>query len=260
MKHQTSLVTGASGGIGSAIAEALHSKGYRVLIQGRDEHKLAKIKKKLGFNAEVLIADLNQSIQRQQLLLKLKEYGAIDLIVNAAGISEFSAFESTSEQRIQELITTNLVTPILFTQEILAHTKLQKNKTTFINIGSAFGYIGYPGFSGYCASKFGLRGFTESLSREYSDTQFTFAYFAPRATQTDINASNVDAMNKALGNSVDSTDYVAQQFIKFINKQSREGSVGWPEKLFIRLNSVFPTLVDRAIKSKLPLIKQFLSA
>ncbi|MFC3094014.1 SDR family oxidoreductase [Alteromonas sediminis] len=259
---KTCLVTGASGGIGQAIAEALYKQGCRVLLQGRNVSKLSLLKQKLGERADMLVGDINLQSDRETILEKLRSYESIDLLVNAAGVSEFAAFESLQESRVAELVTTNLLSPILFIQ---AFVKMQSNskssqQITIVNVGSAFGYIGYPGFSVYAASKFGLRGFTESLRREFSDSRFSFAYFAPRATQTEINSSQVNNLNKALGNAVDSPFFVAEQFIQFLKKHKGEATIGWPEKLFIRVNNLLPAVVDSAIKSKLPVIKQFMSA
>ena len=135
---------------------------------------------------------------------------------------------------------------------------VKQEKLNIIQVGSAFGYIGYPGFSAYCASKFGLRGFTQTLAREYSDSGIRFGYFAPRATHTNINAASVEDMNKALGNAMDSVEVVAKAFMIFLNSKKREQVVGWPEKLFARMNGFIPKLVDNAIQSKLSIIKRYL--
>ncbi len=259
---KTCLVTGASGGIGGAIAKSLALQGYKVLLQGRNKDKLKKLQDSIEGESELVIGDLNLKDERKKIFEQLFKFTNIDLLVNAAGVSEFSAFEEKSESDIARLITTNLITPIQFIQEFMQanQSRVKAEKVTIVNVGSAFGYIGYPGFSTYSASKFGLRGFTESLHREYADTQYRFAYFAPRATHTEINSSQVDDMNKALGNSIDSTDFVAKEFMLFLKTQNRESTVGWPEKLFVKVNGLLPKVVDNAIKSKLPVIRQYMGA
>jgi short-subunit dehydrogenase len=246
---KTCLVTGASGEIGGAIANILCENGYNVFIQGRNQKKLQQLKLVMTGNCEILLGDLNKPI---------------DLLVNAAGLSGFVAFEYSKPEFISELMQTNLITPMLFTQEFLEKFKsstehqFEQKHLNIIQVGSAFGYIGYPGFSAYYASKFGLRGFTETLAREYSDTDIRFGYFAPRATNTNTNAANVDDMNKALGNAMDNVDLVAKAFMTFLNSKKREQVVGWPEKLFARINGFIPKLVDNAIQSKLSIIKRYL--
>ncbi|MGQ8364568.1 SDR family oxidoreductase [Glaciecola sp. 1036] len=263
MKTKTCLVTGASGGIGSAIAKALDKQGYKVILQGRNESKLGVLKQQLGPETRIVAGDLTDLVEREKVLQEVFKQGAVDLLVNAAGISLFSAFETTSNQQLQQMLETNLLAPMLFTQGFIEHANKvsyddSSDKVQIINLGSAFGYIGYPGFSSYCATKFGLRGFTESLAREYSGSRFTFGYFAPRATRTDINSKQVDEMNKALGNSVDSVEYVAEQFIDFLRTKKREAVVGWPEKLFVKVNTWLPKIVDNAIGAKLATIKQYM--
>lgn len=264
MGSKTCLVTGASGGIGGAIAKMLCANGYHVFIQGRNKDKLQQLKLAMSGNCEILLGDLNKAEERQNILNLAFVNNHIDLLVNAAGLSSFVAFEETTPELINELMQTNLITPMVFTQEFLAKSKSSaKNhpeleQLNIIQVGSAFGYIGYPGFSTYCASKFGLRGFTEALAREYSDTSIRFRYFAPRATNTDINAASVDDMNNALGNSVDSVDTVAKAFMTFLNSKKRQQVIGWPEKLFVRINGFLPKLVDNAIQAKLSIIKRYL--
>lgn len=259
---KTCIVTGASGGIGGEIAIALAKQGYFVFLQGRNAEKLNKVKAQIGENSELVVGDLNKPSDRERIIKLLASGENFSLLVNAAGISHFSAFDKTDEHLINQVITTNLITPMLFIQELIQNKNQENNhdRISIINIGSAFGYIGYPGYAAYSASKFGLRGLTESLRREFADTRFKFAYFAPRATQTEINTSQVNELNKALGNSVDSPRHVAALFIKFLKKHSDEATVGWPEKLFVKINALLPTLVDNAIKSKLPVIKQHMGA
>lgn len=259
---KTCLVTGASGGIGREIAKALSQQGYRVLLQGRNNKKLEALKQEIGNSSDILVGDLNLTSDRDAIIRRLHGYSDIELLINAAGISHFSAFSSMSESKITELITTNLISTMLFIRAFIGMKSKSKNsqKVTIVNIGSAFGYIGYPGFSVYAASKFGLRGFTETMRREYAGTLFSFAYFAPRATQTEINSEQVNKMNKAIGNKVDSPIYVAKQFVLFLQKHKCEATIGWPEKLFVRVNSLLPKLVDNAIKSKMPVIREFMGA
>nr|WP_136250907.1 SDR family oxidoreductase [Ningiella ruwaisensis] len=260
---KTCLITGASGGIGAEIAKALSLNGYKVLLQGRNKEKLRGLQCKLHGPSDVIPGDLTRQKDRDAIVDVISAHSELDLLVNAAGISQFSAYEQTDEASLTQLITTNLLSPMLFIQAFLnahrANASRADNKTfSIVNIGSAFGYIGYPGFAGYCASKFGLRGLTESLSREYADSQYRFVYFAPRATHTSINSDKVQQMNRALKNTVDTPEFVANEFIQFLQSHKREATVGWPEKLFVKVNAVLPKLVDKAMKSKLPLIKQFL--
>ena len=131
------------------------------------------------------------------------------------------------------------------------------SKVIEVNLGSTFGSIGYPGFSAYCASKFALRGFSEALRRELADTRVKVLYFAPRATRTSMNAANVVAMNDELHQAMDEPQEVAQQLLQAIRREDDEHYLGWPEKFFVRLNSLLPRVVDQALRKQLPIIQRF---
>lgn len=260
------LITGASGGIGSEIAKALSQQGHEVIIQGRSLEKLTALQSSLKGNAQIILGDLTNNEEQHNILKEAFSNGVIDVLVNAAGVSTFSSFEDTQTNNISNVITNNLITPMQFCLAFIQQHKALSNTSnnhdknspvTIVNVGSAFGYIGYPGFSSYCASKFGLRGFTEALAREYNDSVYQFLLFSPRATKTTINTSNVDDLNNALGNTVDSPQVVAQQFTQFLTNQKRTTVLGWPEKLFVKVNALIPTIVDKAIDSKLKTIKKY---
>ena len=266
MNKKRCLITGASGGIGSEIAKALSPQGYEVIIQGRNLEKLNALQGSLKGNAQIVLGDLTNSAEQHAILKEAFSNGAIELLVNAAGVSTFSSFEDTQNNNISNVITNNLIAPMQFCLAFIQQHKTCNNTSNnqaadnpiaIVNIGSAFGYIGYPGFSSYCASKFGLRGFTETLAREYSDTVYQFSYFSPRATKTHINTSDVDDLNLVLGNAIDSPKNVAEQFIQFLKNNKRETVLGWPEKLFAKINTLLPSVVDGAINSKLKTIKSF---
>ena len=134
---------------------------------------------------------------------------------------------------------------------------LKQRSGTVINIGSTFGSIGYAGFSGYCASKFGLRGYTEALQRELADSEVRVLYLAPRATRTAINTPQVDALNRALGQGVDSPEQVAKALVDQLISGRKRRYLGSAENIFVRLNALLPGLVDKALGSKLQQIKQY---
>jgi short-subunit dehydrogenase len=155
------------------------------------------------------------------------------------------------------MLSTNLSVPIKLCQLFLG--QLQYTKGTIVNVGSSFGSIGYPYQTLYCASKFGLRGFTEALSRELNGSGVKVAYLAPRATDTTINNSKIRALNKELGNKMDSPELVARELLALLDSNQTRRFIGFPEKLFVRINGAFPRIVDNAIAKQLPKIKRFLS-
>ncbi|MCO4786214.1 SDR family oxidoreductase [Marinomonas atlantica] len=256
--NQSCLLTGASGGIGQAIAKALAQKGVSLVLVGRNSARLHALKEQLPGEHQVCCADLSNAQERESLVSKLTKQGGVSMLVNNAGISHLSTLEDTSTEILESVLQTNLMVPMLLTQALLP--QLQQRRTThIINIGSTFGSIGFAGQTAYCASKFGLRGFTESLLRELADTNIKVSYLAPRATDTQINSDASFAMNKALGNQVDTPEMVAKQFMLMLEQHKTRAFIGFPERLFVKLNGAFPSLVDKALIKKLPIIKRFIA-
>lgn len=243
------LLTGATGGIGQAIAHLFDTQGYQLILHGRNELKLETLQKSLKGNHHIICGDLNDAEVRRALI----DEAFTDLehqptmLINNAGISQFKGINEVNVNDIEALIATNLIATIDFTRLFLGHVK---QGSTIVNVGSAFGAIGYPGYSLYCASKFGLRGFTEALMRELANSEHRMCYFAPRATNTSINSTNVQQMNTEMGNKSDPTEFVAQELLKLINSKSVRKTVGWPEKLFARINGVLPEIVDKSISKQ----------
>ncbi len=126
-----------------------------------------------------------------------------------------------------------------------------------VNVGSIYGSIGYPGYATYCASKFALRGFSEALRRELADTSVNVLYAAPRTTRTTMNSSAAQALNQALKVGVDDPQDVARAVLDAVQAERSELYLGWPEKLFVRLNGMLPGVVDRALRKQLPLIRRY---
>ena len=249
------LLTGASGGIGEAFARMLDHEGAELMLAGRNAASLEKINATLGGRHRIVVADLGTDEGRTAVYTLCCRTG-IDMLINNAGISDFAPLEEQQPETICQMIHTNLLAPILLTQSLLPLLKMARAGMV-INIGSTFGTIGYPGFSAYSATKFGLRGFTEALRRELGDSTISVRYLSPRATRTDMNSDIVNEMNCALGNATDTPEQVAVALKLLITGKKQSLYLGWPEKLFVRINSLFPSLVDGAIAKQLSTILAF---
>ena len=259
-QDMTVVLTGASGGIGRAIAEKLNAAGARLILVGRNRQKLDSLINDLRNDTHMVVeADIGTDEGRCQLKDFCESLGpdGISVLVNCAGINEFGLFEEQSQSVVAETIGINLISPILICQDLLP-LLLRHGDAQIVNIGSTFGSIGYPGFSAYCASKFGLRGFTESLRRELADSGVQVSYIAPRATQTDLNSDKIVAMNNELGTTMDKPSVVADAVMRVIGRRgSLDKYMGWPEKLFVKINALLPSLVDNSLRKQLPIIRRF---
>lgn len=258
-KPYKAVLTGATGGIGRAIALQLAPQCSSLILMGRDTEKLEALKNELAniaVNVQIISGDLCDDSTSLRLADAISAQQGINLLINNAGISLFKSFEQQSDKDITQLMLTNLISPMLLCQQLLPH--LKAGPSQIINIGSIFGYLGFPGFSSYCASKFGLRGFSQSLRRELSDTSVSVRYFAPRATKTSINSDQVMQMNAELKTDSDTPEFVAKEFMKFLDGKAWEKKLGFKESFFVFLNHLFPGLPDKAIQEQLPIINKYL--
>jgi len=244
------LLVGANGGIGTAIAKELSTHGARLVLTGLGQQSLDQLANDLPDEALGVSVDITQASQRQALLEQARAFfGRIDILINAAGIMDFSPFEDLSPERIELTLQINTLSPILLIQSLLP-AMIQADHGRIVNIGSTFGSIAFPYFSVYSASKFALRGFSEALRRELADTGVGVSYIAPRATRTSLNNSRVMAMGEATKMNMDTTEEVAQQIVRTIERDQDESYLGNPESLFVRLNHLLPRIVDRALRSQ----------
>lgn len=256
LSGKTALLTGATGGIGKHIAIALAAEGVKVILSGRNQQGLDLVAAKmLGTNHRCFAADLTDNNCRQKLA-EFAIYEGVDLLINAAGSNQLSLIEDINDKELHNILNLNLFTPMALCKDLVPFLSGQKN-SAIVNVGSTLGSIGFAGSTSYCATKFGLRGFTEALRRELSG-RIAVIYFAPRATNTSLNSSAMQAMNRELGTAVDQPEAVAAALIQNLKRAAPHNHyLGWPEAFFVRLNSLFPKLVDRALLKKLPIIKRY---
>lgn len=253
---KTILLTGAAGGIGSAIARQLAEQGAHLILTGRNQQQLNALAAQLpGGGHQCITADLCSAQDREHLANRAIASG-VDILINNAGASQLALLDDISDDHVAELLKLNLEVPILLSKALLPHLR-QREQAVIVNVGSIFGAIGYPGSSVYSAAKFGLRGFTESLRRELGDSHLRIIYFAPRATATTFNSDQMHSMNRELGNTVDEPEKVAAQLLTTLLKgKSASRHLGWPEGFFVRLNGLIPKLVDNALIKQLPIIRR----
>lgn len=253
VEGKTCLLTGATGGIGEAMAKALAAAGASLILVSRSEDKLQQLQARLpGSDHRIVAADLSSAQGRDAVVSACVE--GIDIVINNAGLSHFGLLADQEEAQLRQVMEVNAVAPILLIRALLP--LLLQRDSIIVNVGSGYGSIGFAGYCAYSASKFALRGFSEALRRELADTRIRVLYLAPRATATEMNSAEVVAMNTELGNATDSPERVAGELLTQLRKCQPQRFIGWPERFFVRLNSLFPSLVDRALAKKLPVIRR----
>ncbi|ESU32392.1 hypothetical protein G3A_11790 [Bacillus sp. 17376] len=170
------IVTGAGTGLGKELSLLLAKQGYHLILTGRTEDNLKNVQtqiEKTGGSATDLVLDLrNLEDIKEKALLISKKYEIYGL-VNNAGLGYFGPFSEISDKEIEEMFQTNVFGTIQMTKAILPYMKLN-NDGLVINIVSTAGLRGKKNEAVYCSSKFAVRGFTESLQKEYEGTGIRF--------------------------------------------------------------------------------------
>lgn len=230
------LLTGAAGGIGQAMAERLRAAGAQVLGVGRQAAPD-------GFAPNDWVqADLLDPAGREAVRAAASRWQA-DVVVQAAGLPGFGRVGALDAAQLQRLLELNLLVPMLLTQSLLPQL-LALPRAQLVFVGSALGSIGLPGFSAYGASKAGLQRYAEALRRELADTPVRVQLLAPRATRTAFNGAAVEAFNARTGTASDAPAVVAEALLRLIESEAAERTLGFPERLGVRLNPLLGAAMD----------------
>ena len=245
------LLTGASGGIGQAMARTLLHAGAAVMGVGRSATPT------LPTGTAWVQADLARD-EGIATVARAAAQWQPNVVVHAAGVPGFGALAGMPPSRMDEVLDLNLLAPMRLTQALLPHL-LGRRHAQLVFVGSALGRIGLPGFSVYGASKAGLHGFAEALRRELADTPVRVQILGPRSTRTAFNDAEVEAYNRATGTAMDSPEAVAAALLALIESEAAERFIGFPERLAVRLNGLLGALFDgtftkhrRSLQAPLP--------
>jgi 3-oxoacyl-[acyl-carrier protein] reductase len=194
LTDKTALVTGATGGIGGAIAKALHKQGATVAISGRQQDKLDKLATELGSRVHVVPCDLGNKAQVAKLIDEATaKLGRLDILVNNAGLTKDNLFMVMKDEQWDEVIAVNLTSTFMLMRA--AARGMMRAKTGYgriVNISSVSGIIGNPGQGNYAASKAGMIGMSKSLAREVASRGITVNCIAPGFISTPM----TDALNE----------------------------------------------------------------
>jgi 3-oxoacyl-[acyl-carrier protein] reductase len=205
LSGKTALVTGATGGIGGAIARAFHKQGATVAISGRQVDKLEALKAELGDRVVVCPCDLANKEQVGKLIDEAVKAlgGRLDILVNNAGLTRDNLFMVMKDDQWDDVIAVNLTSTFMLMRAATRH--MLRSKSGFgriVNISSVSGILGNPGQGNYAASKAGMIGMTKSLAREVAPRGITANCIAPgfiKTAMTDVlNEKQVATIKEAI--------------------------------------------------------------
>ncbi|MDR1008953.1 MAG: 3-oxoacyl-[acyl-carrier-protein] reductase [Rickettsiales bacterium] len=184
LSGKTALITGATGGIGEAIARTLHSLGAAVVITGRKADVLEKLAGELGGRVFAIPADLSIADEPARLIKEsIEKAGRLDILVNNAGLTADTLMMRMKDEDFLRVIDVNLTASFRLMREAVG-PMMKQRFGRIINITSIVGFMGNPGQANYCASKGGLTSLTKALAAEVASRGITANCIAPGFIET----------------------------------------------------------------------------
>jgi short-subunit dehydrogenase len=256
MKDKVVVITGASSGIGKALAYEFGKKGAKIVLASRNLSKLEEIGSDLkthGVKALVIKTDVTDEQNCRNLIERTIEYfGQIDVLINNAGISMRALFINLQLDVMRRLMDTNYWGTVYCTKFAIPY--LVKTHGSLVGVISIGGYIGMPGRSAYAASKFAVRGFLETIRVENRKTGLHVLIVAPGFTTSNIRRSALLADGSMQGetprdeNHMMSAEHVAAHIYTAVVRKKRNLILTFFEgKLTVFLGKFLPKFLDRQI-------------
>ena len=254
-KDKTVVITGASSGIGKALAMEFAGMGAKIVMAARNEERLNEAMSEVrGLGAEVigLPTDVANEENCKNLIEKaVSTFGRIDIMINNAGISMRAIFEDTELDVIRQLMDVNFWGTVYCTKYALPH--LLKSKGSLVGISSIAGYKGLPGRTGYSSSKFAMHGFLETLRIENMKKGLHVLIACPGFTASNIRNTALNEKGEVQGESprdegkMMSAEEVARHIARAITKRKDRLTLTFQGKLTVFLNKFFPKFMDKQV-------------
>lgn len=254
MQNKVVIITGASSGIGKALAIKYASKGWDLVLAARRIDRLLELEKKLvGVNVLSVKTDVSVEADCKDLIdAAVKNFGKIDVLINNAGISMRASFDEVSLDVLRRLMDVNYWGTVYCTKFALPY--LLKQKGSLVGVISTGGYIGLPGRTGYSGSKFAVRGFLDTVRIENLKTGLHVLVAAPGFTSSEIRTtallSNGDAQGKTPRNEnkMMSAERCASIMYWAIKRRKRKMIISfWDGKAIVLAAKLWAWLVDQVI-------------
>jgi short-subunit dehydrogenase len=259
MKDKVVIITGASSGIGKALAFEMAARGAKVVLAARSCDKLQEIEselKALGARVISIPTDVSREEDCRKLVTDTVQYfGRIDVLINNAGISMRALFEQSGLDVLRRLMEVNFWGTVYCTKFALPY--LLKSKGSVVGVSSIAGNKGLPGRTGYSASKFAIQGFLETLRIENMKKGLHVLIACPGFTSSNIRNTALAADGTTQGesprdeNSMMKAEDVAIKIANAIGSRKQILVLTLQGKLIVFLNKIFPFILDRIVYNQL---------
>ncbi len=252
MKGKTVIVTGASSGIGKALAEVFSEAGANVVLAARSLDKLEAVAKNLPGESLAVTCDVQKEEDCRKLIDEaIATFGGIDILINNAGISMRALFKDLDLEVMHRVMNINFWGTVYCTKYALPY--LLERKGSLIGISSIAGYRGLPGRSGYSASKFAMQGFLECIRTEHLKDGLHTMVVCPGFTASNIRNTALTHDGSQQGQTplneakLMPAETVAKHVLRATKKRKRTLILTMQGKLTVLLNKCFPSFMDRMV-------------
>ncbi|QSX29732.1 SDR family oxidoreductase [Shewanella cyperi] len=253
IKGKVILLTGASEGIGRALAKVLAREGARLLLTARNQDRLQSLLLELpkDCGAKIHAADLSLPLECEELVdVCLTRFGALDIVIHNAGMTMWTRFDELQDLSVLErVMRVNYFGPVYLTKAALPHLKASRGQ--LVAVASVAGLTGVPTRSGYAASKHALMGFFDSLRIELMDEGVAVTQICPDFVVSQIHKRALDAQGQPLGETpmqesrIISAEACAEMMLPAIANRQRLLITSWRGRLSRWLKLLAPELIDR---------------
>jgi short-subunit dehydrogenase len=252
-ENKVVLITGATSGIGKALAIDFLSKGAKVAICSRNADTLLSFSTEINSNNLLTVqADVSNEEDCKKFIEKsMNAFHAIDILINNAGISMRAMFQEVDLSVLKQSMDINFWGTVYCTKYTLPY--ILKSKGSILGISSIAGYKGLPCRTGYSSSKFAMQGFLESLRIELLKTGVNVMWVSPGFVSTNIRNTALNASGNAQSetplneNKLMSAEECASIILKGIEKRKRTIIMSTQGKLTVWINKFFPSFVDKQV-------------
>ncbi len=252
IQGKVALITGASRGIGRAIALELAQQGIkRLILVARDRQKLVEVANEIeamGTETAIVALDLTQTIEVNIAVAQLwRNYGQIHLLVNCAGVAYQTSFLQSKLPQVQEELSVNLLGMYNLTS-LIARRMASQRQGTIVNVSSLMGKVAAPTMATYSATKFAILGFTQALRQELAEHNIRVIALLPSLTDTDM-VRDLKLFRWVIPMT---PQQVAKALVTGMQNDSPEILVGWQSHLAVLCQRLAPWLLELILRIATP--------
>jgi short-subunit dehydrogenase len=241
------LLSGASSGIGWAAAKAFADEGALLMLAARRLNRLKELAASVqaaGAKAEFMETDVQDYRQIARLVeTTLQRYGRLDVLVNCAGVGVFGPFHQQPWEGVQRSLRTNLEGAMALCHAVLPHM-IERRSGVIVNVSSVVGKRSAPLLAAYCAGKFGLWGFSQTLALELRPHGIHVCHFCPTSTATEFHSvAGMEQTHRGMH----SPEQVALALVEAVVQRKSEHIMSFTERVLIKSHLLAPALTDRLL-------------